>query len=130
MEDKLARNQGHAEGSHPSSTSLALFHNPSLAPALVFALVPALAPAPISFNKLFKQFMIAYLEFNQRFIQSLIESKQHFKVNIPKVYNDKLHINYYFFCQQYKDYSKTAGSTGANRTSFVVFFFCVSINIC
>ena len=63
MEDELARDPSSVRSSHSSSTSLALSCNPTLGPVLILAPVPA--PALPSSNKLFKQFMKAYLELNQ-----------------------------------------------------------------
>ena len=58
-----------------------------------------------------------------------MECKQFFKAKVSDMYYKKLHIDYYYFYQQYKDYFETAGATGANRTSFAISFLCESINV-
>ena len=40
--------------------------------------------------------------------------KQLFKAKSPKTYLKKSYINYYYFCQQYKDYFKILGIIGIN----------------
>ena len=65
MKDELARDPGLVRGPHSSTTSLALSRNPAPGPTLVPALILALASVLVFTNKLFKQFMKAYLELNQ-----------------------------------------------------------------
>ena len=67
MKDELARDPSLIGNPHSDSISPTLSHNPTLGPELVFALIPApvLALALPFSNKLFKQFMRAYLELNQ-----------------------------------------------------------------
>ena len=38
-------------------------------------------------------------------------------------------MDYYHFCQQYKDYLETAGATGTNLTLFAAFFFRGNISV-
>lgn len=109
--DKLVRDQGPTKDFHSSSTSLALFCNSTLGSALVFTLVSApdlaLTPAPdlaptlasVSSNKLFRQFIKAYLESNQGFSRPPAEREQSFKAKVPDMYYQKLYIDYYHFCQ-------------------------------
>ena len=130
VEDELARDPGPVGGPHSGSTSPAPSRNPSPGPELVSALIPAPvptpvpAPAPLSSDELFKQFMRAYLESNQRLRQLLAEHKQSLKTKVPEMYYGKLHMDCYHFCQQRKDYFETAGATGTNRTLFAAFFLC------
>ena len=72
--------------------------------------------------------MRAYLELNQGPRQPPAERERFFKAKIPEVYYNKLHMDCYHFCQQYKDYFETAGATGSNRTPFAAFFLCENIN--
>ena len=67
VEDELTRDPGSIRGPYSDSTSPALSHDPTPGPELVPALIPALVPAPTPpfSDKLFKQFMRAYLESNQ-----------------------------------------------------------------
>ena len=44
------------------------------------------------------------------------------------LYYEKSYIEYYHFCQQYKDYFDTAITTGLNRTSFANSFLCGRIS--
>ena len=53
--------------------------------------------------------MKAYLESNQGPRQPRAERKQTFKAKVLEVYYSKLHIDYYHFCQQYKDHFETVG---------------------
>ena len=68
LEDELARDPSLAKGFHLDNTSLAPFCDSTLGlalvPALISALVLALAPVLLFFDELFKQFMKAYLESN------------------------------------------------------------------
>ena len=133
IEDALARDLGPTNGSHLGSTSPAPSRNLTsglaLIPALIFAPVATPAPALPFFDKLFRQFMKAYLETNQRPRQSPMECKRPLKAKVPEVYYDKLHINCYNFCQQCKDYFETSEAIGANRTPFAAFFLCGNINM-
>ena len=102
MEDELARDLGPVEGFYSDNISLVPFHDATPGPALVSALIPALVPTPATtllfFNELFKQFMKAYLELNQRFRQPLAEREQFFKAKVPDIYYKKWHIDCYHFC--------------------------------
>ena len=131
MEDELAREPGSVGGPHSGSTSFALSCNPTLGPELVFALNPAPVPAsaPPSFDELFKQFMRAYLEPNQRLKQPLAERERSFKAKVPKMYYGKSHMDCYHFCQQCKDYFETIEATRINRTLFVASFLYGSISM-
>ena len=108
MEDKLARDQSTTKNPHFGNTSLTLgsvlFCEPTLAPVPI--VTPA--PAPIFSNKLFKQFMKTYLKSNQRPSQPLVKRKRLFKTNVPDICYSKLYMDYYYFCQQCKDYFETA----------------------
>ena len=64
MEDELTMDPGPIRGFYSSGTSSAPSHNLTPGPALILAPTPASA-LPSS-NELFKQFMRAYLESNQR----------------------------------------------------------------
>ena len=151
VEDELARDPGPVRGPHSGSTSPAPSCNPIPGPKLVPALIPALIPAPVpapvptlvsapvptlvpapalfSSDKLFKQFIKAYLESNKRPRQPPAEREQSFKAKVPKVYYGKLYMDCYHFCQQCKDHFETAKATGTNRTPFATSFFCGSISV-
>ena len=131
VEDEFTRDPGSVGGSHSESTSPTPSCNPTPGPKLVSALIPAPipAPAPPSSNKLFKQFMRAYLKSNQRPRQPPTEREQLFKAKVLEVYYGKLHMDCYHFCQQCKDYLKTGGASGTNRTPFAAFFPCGSISL-
>ena len=68
IEDKLVKDPGPIEGLYLGTISPTLSHNSTLGPDLALALIPALIPtpasAPVPINELFKQFMKAYLELN------------------------------------------------------------------
>ena len=135
VEDELAREPGLVGSPHSGSTSPALSRNPTPGPKLVLALNPALIPAPVpapallSFEKLFKQFMRAYLESNQGPKQLPAEREQSLKAKVPEVYYGKSHMDCYHFCQQCEDHFKIAGATGNNRTPFAVFFLRGNISV-
>ena len=131
MEDELARDPGSVGGLYLGNTSPAPSHNPIPDPKLVSALIPAPVPAAAlpSSNKLFKQFLRAYLESNQGSRQPLAERERSFKAKVPEVYYGKLHMDCYHFCQQCKDYFQTAGATRAKRTLFAASFLCRSISV-
>ena len=102
MEDKFVRDLGAADSSHSGSISPALSHNPTSSPALALALIstpvlvltPALGPS----DKLFRQFMKAYLE-SQGPSWPLAECKQSLKAKVPDIYYGRLHMDCYHFCQ-------------------------------
>ena len=130
IEDELAGDPGPTGNSHPDNTSSVLSYNSTLVLALVSTLIPALVLFPVltlgSFDKLFRQFIKAYLEF-QGLSQPLVERKQFFNAKVPNMCYRRLHIDCYHFCQQCKDHFEIAGATGANRTLFVASFLCESI---
>ena len=131
VEDELAREPGLVGDPHSSSISLAPSRNPSPGPELVStlnpALIPAPTPAPVAFEKLFKKFMKAYIETNQGSRQ--LEREHTLKAKVPEVYYGKLHMDYYHFGRQYKDYFETAGATGFNWTPFAASFLRGNISI-
>ena len=114
IEDKLTRDLGLVGGSNSGSTSPARSCNSTLGPILVFVLILALVPAPVSIDELFKKFMKAYLELNQGPRQPPTERKWILKAKVSEVYYSKSYIDCYHFCQQWKDYFETARATGAN----------------
>ena len=73
--------------------------------------------------------MRAYLKLNQGPRQPLAERKQSFKAKVPELYYDKLHMDYYHFYQQCKDYFETAWVGETNRTLFAAFFLCKNISV-
>ena len=129
VEDELARNPGPVRGSHSRSTSPAPSWNPAPGPDQITTLILASALALASTNELFKKFMKAYLESNQRLKQSSAEYEQPLKAKVPEVYHNKLHMDCYHFCPQCKDHFETIGATGTNRTSFTAFFLCGNISM-
>ena len=100
-------------------------HTPTHSPTVSWAPTPAL----LSTDKLFKQFMRAYLESNQGPSQPLEEREQPLKAKIPDVYYGKLHMDCYHFCQQCEDYFETSRATGTNWTPFAAFFLCGNISV-
>ena len=84
MEDELARNPGPVEDLHSGSTSPAPSRHLIPGPILVPALNLAPAPASTSTNELFKKFMKAYLESNQRPRQPPAIRKQPFKAKVSR----------------------------------------------
>ena len=133
MEDEVAKDPVLVEDLHSDNTSPAPSCNPTLGPNLVLALIPVplstLTLAPVDIDELFKKFMKAYLETNQRPKQPPVERKQTFKAKLPEVYYDKSHIDCYHFCHQCKDYFKTTGATEFNRTLFATFFLRGNISV-
>ena len=97
---------------------------PVLLPAPTLALVAITATGPPSDNKLFKQFMKAYMEAQ---VPGQIEvdskpCKQLFKAWFLDLYYGNLHINCCQFYQQCKDHFETAGAKKLNIISFVALF--------
>ena len=133
VEDDFARDSGSVGGSHSGSTSPALSCNSTPGPNQVLALIPAPtpapAPSPAPTNELFKKFIKAYLESNQRPRKPPEERKRTFKAKIPEVYYSKLYMDCYHFCQQCKDHFETTGATGFNRTPLATIFICGNINV-
>ena len=108
IEYELARDPGLVGDPHSGTTSAALSCNPTpdpnLIPALISAPVPALSSTPVLTNKLFKQFMKAHLESNQEPKQPPMERKRHLKAKVFVEHYGKLHMDCYYFCQQYKNH--------------------------
>ena len=129
VEDELARDPGPDRGLHSGNTSPAPSRNPTPGPVQVPALIPALAPTPAPTNELFKKFMKAYLESNQRPRPPPVERERLLKAKIPEVYYGKSHMDCYHFCQQCEDYFETAGATGTNRTPFAASFLRGNISV-
>ena len=131
MKDELARDPGPVGGLLSGNTSSVPSRNPTPGPKLVLALIPAPVPtlSLLSSNKLFKQFMRAYLELNQGLRQPPAERERSFKAKVSEMYYDKSHINCYHFCQQCKDYFETVGATGTNWTLFAAFFLYGNISV-
>ena len=101
VEDELARDPGPVGGFYSGSTSPALSRNPTPRPKLVSALISTPVPALALFysNKLFKQFIKAYLKSNQGPRQPPAEREQFLKAKVLEVYYGKLHMDYYHFYQ-------------------------------
>ena len=133
VEDELTRDLGPVGGPYLGSSSPAPSRNSTPGHDQVLALVPALANisalTPVPTNQLFKKFIKAYLESNQGPKQPPTKRKQLFKAKVPEVYEGKLHMDCYHFCQQSKAYFETAGATGTNRTSVAAFFLCENISV-
>ena len=129
VKDELARDQGPTKSSHLGSTSPVPSCNPILGPTLVSAPIFALASALYSSDKLFRQFIKAYLESNQGPSRSQVECKQSLKAKVPDVYYGKSHMDCYHFCQQCKNYFETVEAIGANRTLFTAFFLYGNISV-
>ena len=130
MEDMLVRDLGPIRGPHSGSTSLALSCNPTPGPNLVPTLIPAPVltptPAPVITDELFIKFII---ETNQGLRQPPAEREQTLKAKVLEVYYSKLNMDCYYYCQQCKDYFKTAGATRFNLTLFEAFFLHRNISV-
>ena len=116
-EDKLA-------GATPTEGS----GTPTPTPVVSRAPTPAPATAPAaalsSDNKLFKQFMKAYLK-AQVPGRTEVDSepcKQSLKARFPDLYYSNSHMDCHQFCQQCKDYFETAGAKGPNKILFAALF--------
>ena len=99
----------------------------SRAPTPALAITSAVAPSLD--NKLFKQFIKAYLE-AQVPGQTEVDSeprKQSLKAQFPDLYYGNLHMDCYQFCQQCEEHFKTAGARGPNRIAFAALFLCGSV---
>ena len=88
---------------------------PTPAPATTFVGAPSLD------NKLFKQFIKAYLEAQ---VPGWIENdpeprEQLLKAQFPDLYYGNLHMDCYQFCQESEDHFETAGAKKPNRNPFV-----------
>ena len=86
--------------------------------------VTAPAIAPSLDNELFKQFMKAYLKAQ---VPGQIEvdsesRKQLLKAWFSDLYYGNLHMDCYWFCQQYEDHFKTAKAKGPNKILFAALF--------
>ena len=99
-------------------------------PAISFVPNTTVAIAPIaslsSDNELFKQFIKAYLE--PQVLGQIVPEidskpcKQSFKTRFPDLYYDNLHIDYYQFYQQCKNYFGTVGTKRLNKILFAASF--------
>ena len=87
LKDEFARNKSPIESSHFGSIFSAPSYNAILGPVLVLilvlALIPTPAPALISSDELFSQFIKAYLESNPEPNRPSTELKQSFKPKVP-----------------------------------------------
>ena len=61
-------------------------------------------------------------------LKAKVPRKRPLKAKIPNIYFEKLHMDFYHFCQQCEDHFKKVDATGSNRTPFVALFFCGKIN--
>ena len=52
------------------------------------------------------------------------------KAKSPDMYCDKFHMEYYNFCQQYKDHFATVRAKSPNHVPFIAFFLRDYINFC
>ena len=123
----------------PPSVSLRIIFAPDIsAPALSALNIPILtlpnlffALAAIPIDDLFWQFIQAYMKNCQNLVLVLVS----LFTNLQKdtldsvwkdknldLYYDKLHIEYYNFCQQYKDHFETAGAKGYKHVLFATLF--------
>ena len=98
---------------------------PSDALVAALSLSPALAATvPSSDNKLFKQFIKAYLEaqVSSRTKVDPEPRKQPLKAQFPDLYYGNSHMDCYRFCQQCDNHFKTARAKGPNKTLFATLF--------
>ncbi len=91
--------------------------------------VPAPAPDPVAPpNNLFQEFMRTYIAKIRD--QTLAAPATEVRDNIdrllkprnPNLYYDHLHMEYYYFCQQCKDYFEVAGLLDHKRIPFATGF--------
>ena len=123
--------------SSSSSSSETDFGTPALPPAnprATPAQGPALAPAPTPTDNLFRKFMQAYMEDRRQPTPAAAPVKPRedaldrlLKARNPDFYYGNSHMECYYFCQQCKDHSETAGTKGHKRVPFVVTFLKDSI---
>ena len=87
---------------------------------------PTLAVIPNPDNKLFKQFMKAYLEAQTPALTAAkMDAKpceRPLKAWLPDLYYEDLYIKCYRFCQKCKDHFDTARAKGSNRIPFAISF--------
>ncbi len=102
---------------------------PALGPVPVSAFAPALAPN----NDLFQEFMWICIERVRAQapaalaapapdVEARDETNRPLKLWNPDLYYGNLYIEYYYFCQQYKDYFKVAELLGHKCVSFAAKF--------
>ena len=119
--DELAGAEGPARRSNAGSDE-----------ALTEALTPpeasTLPLVPPTFEDLFTKFMKVFMETTQA-REQLEPWECPFKARTPKTYSEKSHMDCYHFCQQCKDYFKTSGATGMNRTPFAATFLRDAISL-
>lgn len=84
---------------------------------------------PSTNNELFKKFMKAYLRAQVQpptlflLLVQLESQKQPFKICFPKLYFRNLYIEYYNFCQQYKNHFKIACITSSIKSFLPLSFY-------
>ena len=90
---------------------------------------PALVPAPVPTNDLFRQFMQAYIEDRHQPAQAAASVKSRedvsdrsLKDRNPDLYYSNLHMECYYFYQQCKDNFETVGAKGHKHILFVATF--------
>ena len=111
--DKLA-------GAASTKGSGTLTPTPVVSRALTPAPATSPAVAPSSDNKLFQQFMKAYLEAQVpgRTEVDPKPCKQPLKARLPDLYYGNSHMDYYRFCQHCEDHFKIAGAKRPNKILF------------
>ena len=113
--------------SHISTPVSSHISTPAPSPASVLALAESMLALKYSKVDLMKILKI-FLESKSQEPKSKVSCKQPLKAKVSEVYFAKLHMDCYYFCQQYKDHFKTASATRSNRTLFAALFFCRKIN--
>ena len=106
------------EGSGTPTPTPVLSRAPTPAPATASAVTPSLD------NKLFKQFMKAYLEAQMpgRIVVDSEACKQPLKAWFPDLYYGNLHMDCYWFCQQCENHFKTTRAKKPNKILFAALF--------
>ena len=117
-------------GAAPTEGSGIPIPTPVMSRAPTPAPATALTTAPSSDNKLFKQFIKAYLE-GQVPGQIEIDSEPHkqlLKARFPDLYYGNSHMDCYWFCYQYKDHFETALAKEPKGIPFAALFLLGLVN--
>lgn len=72
--------------------------------------------------KLFNEFMRTFINKVQVPAKALDNSDRLLEFRNPELYYSHLHMEYYYFCQQFEDHFEVAGSLGHKRVSFATGF--------
>ena len=102
---------------------------PSPGPVLVSAPTPA--PIATPNNNLFQKFIQSFMEKAQALVflaasspdtEAKNDINRPLKLRNPDLYYGSLHMEWYYFCQQCRDYFEVVRSLGYKRISFAIGF--------